>query len=166
MLSSAPLDFGQHADQRFSDTKSAKHKVIGFRDEAPRYSDDGLRTVKYITHALRQQPEIRLELRGCADSGRDGDKASSRSFKELAAQRAKSVRRTLIRQGISPSRISIVYPMLWSRHRTLVAWGRASKPACFPFKECIQNFPNPVTGQHRQAPLGFTRSLTGEKTLP
>jgi len=97
----------------FSDTKSAKHKVIGFKDEAPRYSDDGLRTLRHLTHALRRQPEIRLELRGCADPGRDGDNASTNSYKELAALRARSVRRALIRQGISTARISIVYPMLW-----------------------------------------------------
>ncbi len=97
----------------FSDIKAAKHKVIGFRDAALRYSDAGQRTVRHLTHALRQQLELRLELRGCAAPGRDGDQASAKRYKELAAQRARNVRRTLIRRGVSPARISIVYPMLW-----------------------------------------------------
>jgi len=96
-----------------SDDMRVMHKAIGFRNTRVRYSSDGRRTIRQLVRALRQDPELRLELRGCAYPINDGKNISKDALRKLATKRARFVRMGLIHQGISPARVKIVYPRLW-----------------------------------------------------
>jgi len=96
-----------------TDTPRVIHRAIGFRSADTQYSDNGERTIRELARMLRENPDMRLEIRGCAYPKKDGQGASALTLRKLAASRAQRVWQALVRRHVSPDRIRIVYPMLW-----------------------------------------------------